>query len=123
MFQRDYSWTKVEVEQLWNDIINTINEKRNEHFMGAVVVNNSKKPELLIDGQQRLATISLLMCVIRDVAKEEKEERLSVLISDKYLGSTNIRTYEPEPKLILNERLFFRTASYSSLINVSKFHS
>jgi uncharacterized protein with ParB-like and HNH nuclease domain len=103
MFQRDYSWTKVEVEQLWNDIINTINEKRNEHFMGAVVVNNSKKPELLIDGQQRLATISLLMCVIRDVAKEEKEERLSVLISDKYLGSTNIRTYEPEPKLILNE--------------------
>jgi len=103
MFQRDYSWTKIEVEQLWNDIINTIKEKRNEHFMGAVVVNNSKKPELLIDGQQRLATISLLMCVIRDVAKEEKEERLSVLISDKYLGSTNIRTYEPEPKLILNE--------------------
>jgi uncharacterized protein with ParB-like and HNH nuclease domain len=103
MFQRDYSWTKIEVNQLWTDIINTIKEKRNEHFMGAVVVNNSKKPELLIDGQQRLATISLLMCVIRDVAKEEKQERLSVLISDKYLGSTNIRTYEPEPKLILNE--------------------
>ena len=103
MFQRDYSWTKIEVDQLWNDIINTIKEKRNEHFMGAVVINNSKKPELLIDGQQRLATISLLMCVIRDVAKEEQQERLSVLISDKYLGSTNIRTYEPEPKLILNE--------------------
>jgi len=74
-FQRDYSWTETEVEQLWNDITETMDENRSEHFVGAIVVNNSKKPELmLIDGQQRLTTISLLMCVIRDIAKEKGDK-------------------------------------------------
>ncbi|MCM1981988.1 DUF262 domain-containing protein [Lyngbya confervoides] len=103
-FQRDYSWTKVEVDQLWQDITDTIKEKRSEHFMGAIVVKNSHKPEMLIDGQQRLVTISLLMCAIRDIAKnEKKEETLATLVSERYLGTMNMETYDLEPKLILNE--------------------
>jgi uncharacterized protein with ParB-like and HNH nuclease domain len=65
-YQRDYSWKKEQVQQLWKDITDN---KSEEYFMGAIVINNSAKPEELIDGQQRLATISLLMCVIRDSKK------------------------------------------------------
>lgn len=103
-FQRNYSWTETEVEQLWNDITETMDENRSEHFVGAIVVNNSKKPELmLIDGQQRLTTISLLMCAIRDIAKEKGDNELAQAISQSYLGSLNLRARKTEPKLILNE--------------------
>jgi Protein of unknown function DUF262/Protein of unknown function (DUF1524) len=104
-FQRDYSWTEEQVVQLWDDINETLNEKRSEHFIGAVVVNNSKKPELmLIDGQQRVATISILMCVLRDIAKEKGDEQLAQTISNKYLGTLNLRTRKTESRLVLNER-------------------
>lgn len=104
-FQRNYSWTETEVDQLWQDITETLDEGRSEHFIGSIVVNNSKKPELiLIDGQQRLSTISILMCVLRDIAKEKGDNQLAQAISEKYLGSLNLRTRKTEPKLVLNEK-------------------
>jgi uncharacterized protein with ParB-like and HNH nuclease domain len=110
-FQRDYSWTETEVEQLWNDIKETIEEERSEYFMGAVVVNNSTKPQLsLIDGQQRVTTIFILMCVLRDIAKQREDEQLAQTISQQYLGSFNLRTRKIESKLVLNEKnnLFYQ---------------
>lgn len=104
-FQRDYSWTEDEVAQLWSDITDTLDEGRSEYFMGAIVINNSKKPELvLIDGQQRLTTISILMCVLRDIAKEKGDNQLAQQISQSYLGLLNLRTRRTEPKLVLNDR-------------------
>ncbi|MEB3181966.1 MAG: DUF262 domain-containing HNH endonuclease family protein [Nostocaceae cyanobacterium] len=105
-FQRDYSWTETEVEQLWNDIKETINdEKRSEYFMGAVVVNNSTKPQLsLIDGQQRVTTIFILMCVLRDIAKQKGDELLAQTISQQYLGKLDLRTRKIESKLVLNDK-------------------
>ena len=104
-FQRDYSWSEAQVNRLWDDITETLDDGRSEHFMGAVVVNNSKKPELmLIDGQQRVTTISILMCVLRDIAKEKGDEQLAQTISNKYLGSLNLRTRKTESKLVLNDK-------------------
>jgi hypothetical protein len=103
-FQRDYSWTETEVDELWTDITNTLDENRNEHFFGAIVVNNSDKPKLrLIDGQQRITTTSLLMCVLRNMANEKDDTQLSSIISQKYLGSLDTRTRRTEPKLRLND--------------------
>ncbi|BAZ25172.1 hypothetical protein NIES4073_60760 [Kalymmatonema gypsitolerans NIES-4073] len=104
-FQRDYSWTEAEVQQLWDDITQTLEERRTEHFIGSVVVNNSNKPKLmLIDGQQRLTTVSILMCVLRDIAKQKGDDQLAQTISQEYLGSLNLRTRKTESKLVLNER-------------------
>jgi uncharacterized protein with ParB-like and HNH nuclease domain len=126
-FQRDYSWTETEVEQLWNDITETMDENRSEHFVGAIVVNNSKKPELmLIDGQQRLTTISLLMCVIRDIAKEKGDNQLAQAISQSYLGSLNLRARKTEPKLILNEsnnQFYQENIVESKEINILREHA
>ncbi|MBP0000246.1 MAG: DUF262 domain-containing protein [Cyanobacteria bacterium SID2] len=103
-FQRDFSWTDTQTEELWNDITNTLDESRPDRFMGAIVVNNSQKPTLkLIDGQQRITTISLLMCALRDIAKEKEDEELSFEISSAYLGTKNLRTRKIDPKLTLNE--------------------
>ena len=69
IYQRTYSWTLKECGQLWDDIIKTgSNDKVEGHFVGSVVYIErglyqvSSIPQLLvIDGQQRLTTISLLL--------------------------------------------------------------
>lgn len=68
------------------------------------MVDNSNRPKLvLIDGQQRLATISVLFCVMRALAQQNGDNQLHQALSDDYLGSLNRRTRKTDPKLSLNE--------------------
>jgi len=69
IYQRTYSWTLAECQQLWDDILRTGSEDRiNTHFVGSIVYIeqglsqvSSQSPLLVIDGQQRLTTVSLLI--------------------------------------------------------------
>ena len=76
MFQRPYTWTEKQWKTLWEDVMvfypaNEAGDK-GTHFMGAVVTMPARSVPvgvskfLIIDGQQRLTTISLLMCAVRD---------------------------------------------------------
>lgn len=76
-FQRGYSWEKKHVSAFWNDIWN-FHESRgtkggpDKYFLGPIVImggRTSKDPISLLDGQQRLATATILLSVIRDVAR------------------------------------------------------
>ena len=73
VFQRDYSWTEAECEQLWKDILNIASDKTERgHFLGSVVYIStgdsvaSFTQWLLIDGQQRVTTLTLLLAALRD---------------------------------------------------------
>jgi uncharacterized protein with ParB-like and HNH nuclease domain len=60
-FQRDYSWEEEHWEDLWNDIQALVGKPDDRHYMGALVVEaRSDREFLIIDGQQRLATLSIL---------------------------------------------------------------
>lgn len=68
IFQRTYSWTEVECRQLWNDIVQAGSQEEIEaHFIGSIVYVKqpgsvmSRLPQIVIDGQQRLTTISLII--------------------------------------------------------------
>jgi len=69
IYQRTYSWTERECLQLWEDIIRTgTNDEVSAHFVGSIVYIekglyqvSSQSPLLVIDGQQRLTTITLLL--------------------------------------------------------------
>ncbi len=69
IYQRTYSWTPKECQQLWNDIVKAgSNENINGHFIGSIVYVedglynvSSQTPLLVIDGQQRLTTMTLLL--------------------------------------------------------------
>ena len=69
IYQRTYSWTEPECRQLWDDIIRTgTNQAISAHFMGSIVYIkkglyhvSSQSSLLVIDGQQRLTTISLVL--------------------------------------------------------------
>ncbi|MBW4636815.1 MAG: DUF262 domain-containing protein [Gloeocapsa sp. UFS-A4-WI-NPMV-4B04] len=79
-FQREYSWGKSNWETLLNDALAIYEEyqpeKEPEHFLGSLVVINDGTingviPAFkVVDGQQRLTTISLLFCALRDIVQE-----------------------------------------------------
>src|ERR1022692_803443 len=69
IYQRTYSWTERECRQLWADIMRTGSDNDvSAHFVGSVVYIEkglyqvtSQSPLLVIDGQQRLTTVSLIL--------------------------------------------------------------
>lgn len=62
-FQRPYEWTKEEVDDFWDDI----HGARDDYFIGSMVLFQSTHGlQGIVDGQQRLTTITLLLCILRD---------------------------------------------------------
>ena len=73
VFQRDYSWTEAQCEQLWNDLLAIANDPTDRgHFLGSVVYVSTADTSagftrwLLIDGQQRVTTLTLILTALRD---------------------------------------------------------
>lgn len=119
VFQRDYSWTTDECEQMWNDIIRAgTGQGGGGHFMGSIVYIGTENATatfntwLVIDGQQRLTTLILLLIALRDHIKETNwiggDDSPSVEILDDYL--TN-RTQNPTRK----HKLALRRADNATL--------
>lgn len=63
-FQRPYSWDEENIADFWNDIISN---QTDDYFIGSMVVFKKTKQQFgVVDGQQRLTTITILLCVLRD---------------------------------------------------------
>lgn len=63
-FQRPYSWDDDNINDFWNDVV--VN-KSDDYFIGSMVVFKKTKQQFgVVDGQQRLTTITILLCAIRD---------------------------------------------------------
>lgn len=95
LYQRTYSWTEKHLKQLWSDILEQAGllesgNKASTHFLGSVVLAPSPQNEatfprwLVVDGQQRLTTLSLALAAIRDhVADTQPDE--AERIDEQYL--------------------------------------
>ncbi|WP_120936783.1 DUF262 and DUF1524 domain-containing protein [Helicobacter pylori] len=135
IYQRLYSWGKEQCKQLWDDIIKIGgDDKIDGHFIGSIlyagVDDTHSSPLLIIDGQQRLTTITLLFIALRDYLSDEvkrkdienhylinsdekgdKKFRLILSESDKdtllYLIDKDRRKpSEPSLKIVENFKLF-----------------
>lgn len=88
-YQRQYSWKKEQWETFWRDIQN-IERKDETHFLGSVLLIKrdtgfgERDVYDIVDGQQRLATVSILLSVIRERLEQEGERSKSEGI-EKYL--------------------------------------
>ncbi|PDX53176.1 hypothetical protein BB482_02315 [Helicobacter pylori] len=99
IYQRVYSWEKEQCEQLWDDIIKIGgNDKMNGHFIGSILYvldgnTHSNNPLLIIDGQQRLTTITLLLIALRNHSSDEvkRKEIESYLINSNKDGDKKFR--------------------------------
>lgn len=114
-WQRNYSWTTSHVETFWQDLLafsekypgDTINDQ--EYFLGSIVIVNDGSSLLLLDGQQRLATSTILLAVIRDSLRSFRDDA-AVRLQEQFIGvfddATDVHTY----KITLNryDREFFK---------------
>lgn len=76
-FQRPYSWTADNIEEFWTDLINA---EGDEYFLGSVVFYADKKDQsslFITDGQQRITTINIVLCALRDIASEANLKDIS----------------------------------------------
>lgn len=81
VYQRKYSWLKdKQCSRLWKDIVEMEKSGKRQHFVGSIVnIAESKSPMgiqkyLIIDGQQRMTTLTILMIALRDHLKENPDE-------------------------------------------------
>jgi putative uncharacterized protein SCO5329 len=115
-WQRSYSWEKEHFEAFWLDIINfdslhpqdTI--KKEEYFLGAAVLVTGSEVDLLLDGQQRLATATILLSSLRD-ALAKYNTKADTRLQAKHIADYDDHTEEVSPALTLNyyDRDYFRS--------------
>lgn len=111
IFQRDYSWDKDDWEDLWNDIEEIPNDKT--HYLGYLVLQpNGEGDESywVIDGQQRLTTLSILALAVtalfdkwskENIDSEDNKIRFEK-ITERYLGNFSTSKLSISPKITLN---------------------
>jgi hypothetical protein len=105
-YQRAYKWEEKQVTDLLSDVENAIADKEEEYFVGSIVVARSSKTERpeIVDGQQRLATISILIASIRDFFFEDaKDKQGADIIAGKYLFELDLKSRELLPRLKLSD--------------------
>ena len=109
-YQRDYSWKQEHWEDLWEDLL-TIEASSEDHYMGAVVLESGERKQFrIIDGQQRMATLSIVILACTDylfalategLDVENNKERAGEL-ERSYLGTKDPASLRITPKLKLN---------------------
>ncbi|GAA7791590.1 DUF262 and DUF1524 domain-containing protein [Helicobacter pylori] len=103
IYQRVYSWEKEQCKQLWDDIIKIGgDDKMDGHFIGSILyvldgITHSDNTLLIIDGQQRLTTITLLLTTLRNHCSDKCKE-----IEDHYLINSD-KDGDKKFRLILSE--------------------
>lgn len=111
-FQRDYSWTSEEWEDLWADLLGSLKaDGEPAHYMGYLVLQSPDDKSFdVIDGQQRLTTISLIvLSVLKNIQRlidagndAEANTRRADQIRQTYVGYLDPVTLVARPKLTLN---------------------
>lgn len=111
IFQRDYSWDRDDWEDLWNDIIEIPVDKT--HYLGYLVlqpIQEGKESYWVIDGQQRLTTLSILVLAVTSLLDKWSDENIDrednkirkEKITERYLGNYSLSKLNLDPKLKLN---------------------
>ena len=119
-FQRDYSWESEHWDDLWQDLEDLYNDKENAHYIGYLVLQTSdNKIHRVIDGQQRLTTMSILIIAFLKHLKELEEREIDPdnnklrrdQLQNSYIGYLDPVTLVPKNKLTLNRNndAFYRT--------------
>jgi uncharacterized protein with ParB-like and HNH nuclease domain len=91
LFQRPYSWEEKHWQTLWDDLMNLYNDEvKGSYFIGPIVTQaelgtaDGITPYVVIDGQQRLTTLSILLATLRNHLKKS-DKQMSEQIYDRYL--------------------------------------
>jgi len=126
IYQRIYSWTEKECQQLWDDILRTgNNDYISTHFIGSIVyiqpdtyhISNDK-PLLVIDGQQRLTTLTLLITALAKVLDKFEEEKSEPLDGFSPRKLRNYYLLNPEERGERHYKLILSQTDKETLLSI-----
>jgi hypothetical protein len=114
-YQRPYAWTRDHTATLLDDLLDSLPPEGRElqeaapYFLGSIVlIKDPNYPDAdVVDGQQRLTTLTILLAALRDLASPEEAEALHKYIcelGDKFSGTEDRYRLQPRPR----DRAFFR---------------
>jgi len=111
-FQRDYSWGSDEWDDLWQDIMELFeDDSEPAHYLGYLVLQSSDNKQFdIIDGQQRMTTLSVMVLAglahLEDLIAlgldAENNQRRKEQLQNSYIGYLDPVTLVPQSKLSLN---------------------
>jgi len=99
LYQRNFSWTYDEIEQLLNDVADAYQEKRDNYYIGTLVVNEENGLFKIIDGQQRTTALNLIALVLKNEFNFDKLEAVNLTFPARRRSNENIQ------KLFINEKI------------------
>ena len=112
VYQRYYSWDLAQCQRLWTDIVDMQKKNKHGHFVGSIVniaeqaMPTGVQKYMIIDGQQRITTLTLLLIALRDYAENHPEGQT---INAKRIDNTLLKNeYEDgndRYKLLLTEMI------------------
>jgi hypothetical protein len=125
LWQRRYSWDKSDWSELWRDLIRVVDGEADNHFIGSVVLKtlpgtglpSHAKRFWVVDGQQRITTLTILMCSIRDhlvILADEAEKKST------YESLTNQLLVNPTLAEGHRERLVLQDIDQGDLLAIIK---
>ena len=85
LYQRPYAWTTEQVDELLDDLLNAMDrDAQSPYFLGSVVLikNEGDSRSAVVDGQQRLTTLSMLFCVLRELAAGDAQSELDGFVRE-----------------------------------------
>lgn len=110
LFQRPYSWTEDKWDTLWEDLMKLYNDEvEGSYFLGAIVTQSIPgtadgiSPYLVIDGQQRLITLTILLAAMRDHLNTQKNKELAQELYSLYLTNQYKKNSEEFYKVLPTE--------------------
>lgn len=110
VYQRFYSWDIAQCQRLWNDIVEMQKKNKVGHFVGSIVniaeqaMPTGVQKYMIIDGQQRMTTLTLLLLALRDYAIEKPEDTtINARRIDNMLLKNEYEVGDERYKLLLTE--------------------
>lgn len=100
-FQREYSWSIDEVREFFGDIQGALDQ--DSYFLGLVIITEEKSRRQIVDGQQRIVTLSLLAAALYHQANQRGRSALADRLRADFLRSINYDTDETDPRVILTD--------------------
>lgn len=100
-YQREYSWREDEVKEFFEDIQRSLDS--NSYFLGLIILTDEDGRKKIVDGQQRVVTLTLLAAALYHEAKRRGRTALADRLNADFLTSINYDTDENDPRVILTD--------------------
>jgi len=118
-YQRPYSWEDEQIEQLWDDLYSAMELEDESYFLGPVILIKREGWFEVVDGQQRLTTLTILFCVLRDLYESRLKELDNTLAAS--IQDTIKSLVKNKPRLKLITQLHYQNKFEDEILNGVKF--